>query len=251
MKEINNLILRLTTFLDQLESQLDERHRLKDILKLEPSSNDNYEVITQLSKIVKSLGYLQDDIINQEITNELVISKFKELHTKYEQLTGDLEDDSLNIEDYRFEAKPLPKVSKTVRFTDDQHEDNEDELRNQLMGTHQFKPFKDDPEEVGNLSNHQMFAKHQQQLLKQDEDLDILHGSVKIQRNMGLTINDEIENHLIMLNDLEQGVESSQLRLDSTSNRLKEFRTKVEENGSLVTIVTLTIILIVLLVVLN
>lgn len=54
-----------------------------------------------------------------------------------------------------------------------------------------------------------------------------------------------------MLNDLELGVERSQFMLNNATNKLKSFRQKCRENGSLVTIVVLTVILILLLVVLN
>lgn len=267
-------MLRIRLSLGQLESQLDERFRLINVLKLEPSSNDNYDLINQLLKIQKNLNYLQDDIINQSVTDDKVVNSFKSIINRYKTLIEPLEADTLiNIDEYKLIEKQLPSDkpvqdpvspkggAKSVRFKDDSEED----LRNELMGTRSFKPYRDEEHDnydqldtddastnsTDNLNNHQLFAKHQQELLNQDEDIDVLHDSVKIQKSMGLNINDEIDNHLIILNDLERGVDNSAINLTHTSNRLTDFRTKVQENGSLVTIVVLTVILIVLLIVLN
>ena len=68
---------------------------------------------------------------------------------------------------------------------------------------------------------------------------------------MSQDINHELDDQLIILNDLEQGVDLSLGRLNSANTRLRHFRTLMRENGSLVTICTLTVILILLLVILN
>ncbi|CAH6719693.1 syntaxin-8 [[Candida] jaroonii] len=249
-------LVTITNNLNSLEIIIDERLRLINILKLTPSSNDNFDLINQLGKITKLFKASDSDT-----------PKFKQLVNQYNDLLDQLNDDStINIEEYKYTIKK----NKNVRFKDDSND-----LRNELMGTTKFKSYKDDPEESDkvefndfkpnsnrysdfdgsqfnqDLSNQDLFGQNQQLLSKQDEDLDMLHDSVKIQKSMGLNINEEIDSHLIMLNDLENGVESSQLRLNSANNRLREFRRKFQENGSLITIVVLTIILILLLVVLN
>ena len=269
--ETKNLILRTKPLLNQLEAQLEERDRLVSVLKLDPSANDNYDLINHLNKITKNLGLIQLDL-HQEASNDKVIADFKVLVAKYEAMIESLDNDMyINNDDYKFTVDlPDPETTsdnggrasnngaavKSVRFKDESEED----LRNELMGTRSFKPYRDDDptvdgtsdgDSIDDLNNHQMFAKHQQQILDQDQDLDVLHDSVKLQKSMGQNINEEIDSHLIMLNDLERGVDNSQVRLTRTDNRLTDFRSKVQENGSLITIVTLTIILILLLVVLN
>lgn len=230
--------------LNLLEIIIDERLRLINILKLTPSTNDNFDLINQLAKLTKLFKASDNDT-----------PKFKQLVNQYNDLLDQLNDDStINIEEY----KHIIKKSKNVRFKDDTND-----LRNELMGTTKFKAYKDEPEESEpnqsnrhsdfepSESNQDLFSQNQQLISQQDEDLDMLHDSVKIQKSMGLNINEEIDSHLIMLNDLENGVDSSQLRLDGANNRLREYRRKFQENGSLITIVVLTIILILLLVVLN
>lgn len=87
--------------------------------------------------------------------------------------------------------------------------------------------------------------------MRQDQDLDTLHQLISRQFSMGQDINQELDDQLIILNDLEQGVDQSLSRLDLANRRIRTFRNLMRENGSLVTICTLSIILILLLVVLN
>lgn len=258
-KDIKSLINKTKVYLDQLDSVIEERDRLITVLKLVPSSNDNLDLINCLNKIIKSLNYVQDDIINvgnkASVTvdvYDLLVREYQQLKSRYGQLTNNLVDDVyVDINEYQFTTKELPELntpSKSVRFSDkvDQKEPTVEQ---------DFKPYRDDEEEsvasFESQSNPQMFAQHQQQMLSQDEDLGFLHNSVKRQHSMGLQINDEVDDHLIMLNDLEQGVDRSEFMLNNAANSLKRFRQKCRENGSLVTIIVLTVILIVLLVVLN
>lgn len=283
VNDTKNLMIRTKPLLAQVESLLEERDRLVTVLKLDPSSNDNYDLINQLNKVISNLSLIQLDIRkDMEGGSSGLINDFKALVKRYDTTIQPLEKDTyIDINDYRFqmdlgdnqqESRAGAGTSnannntqnngtvKSVRFKDESEED----LRNELMGTRSFKPYRDDEtqmdieadsssngDSIDDMNNHQMFAKHQQQLLDQDQDLDVLHDSVKLQKNMGQNINEEIDSHLIMLNDLESGVDNSQVRLTSTNNRLSDFRTKVQENGSLITIITLTVILILLLVVLN
>lgn len=247
---------RVNSLISQLESTIEERQQLIS-LKLDPSVNDNYDLINLISQIQNNiLGSIGLTPSKDTIT---VINRYNNL------LNTLSSDSSINIDEYYVNVpEDKPKEQKSVRFFDDNEETEDDDLRNELMGTRSFKPFRDDFEDdlestnsnntdgdSINLNNHQLFAQHQQQLLEQDSNLDILHDSVKIQKQMGMNINQEIDDHLILLSDLENGVDSSQRRLNTTANRLHDFRARVQENGSLVTIIVLTVILIILLVVLN
>lgn len=149
-----------------------------------------------------------------------------------------------------------------MRFKDNLIEDDPEDLaaRQQLMsGGTKFRPYTDaEDSETSSIassfdaqSNQQIFAQHQQQLLDQENDLGFLLDSVRRQHSMGLGINQEIDEHIILLNDLENGVDRAYTRLSQALNRLKSFQKLCKENGSMVTIILLTIILIVLLIVLN
>lgn len=254
--------------LKELESLLEERNNIYD-LDLTPSKNDNFELISLLLKTVKYFKFVTKDIdddINSD-EKENIGSELEELVLKYNSIYDELSEDSnLDVSEFKYSFTrsvtttttmsknvdiPFNNVHKSVRFKDTPDDNDASEL----MGTrHVFKPYKDDPDEQESseeLSNHQMFAQHQQTMMRQDQDLDTLHQLISRQFSMGQDINQELDDQLIILNDLEQGVDQSLSRLDLANRRIRTFRNLMRENGSLVTICTLSIILILLLVVLN
>lgn len=254
--------------LKELESLLEERNNIYD-LDLTPSKNDNFELISLLLKTVKYFKFVTKDIdddINSD-EKENIGSELEELVLKYNSIYDELSEDSnLDVSEFKYSFTrsvtttttmsknvdiPFNNVHKSVRFKDTPDDNDASEL----MGTrHVFKPYKDDPgeqESSEELSNHQMFAQHQQTMMRQDQDLDTLHQLISRQFSMGQDINQELDDQLIILNDLEQGVDQSLSRLDLANRRIRTFRNLMRENGSLVTICTLSIILILLLVVLN
>lgn len=195
----------------------------------------------------------------------------------YASNISQLSDDAyIDVSEYKFHPSEIPMPIaltpsngiKLVRFKDNLIEEDPVDLaaRQQLMnGASHFKPYTDSDDGQGGdstdtssiassfdaLSNQQIFAQHQQQILDQDNDLGFLLDSVRRQHQMGLNMNEELDEHIILLNDLESGVDRAYTRLGQAQNRLKNFQKLCKENGSLVTICVLTVILIVLLIVLN
>lgn len=263
-KSIRTQQAKIRSHIDQLSGLLEERSRLIDVLDLTPSQSDNLDLINLLAKIQTELKYQKQDIASG-FASEFA-GDFSLLVDSYSDLLAKLGlDPHVDTQEYVFhekvEEEPEPAGKKSVRFKDyDGNDDLDDteQLRNQLMGTSaNFRPYRDEPEDDRNsllsvdTSNQEMFAQHQQQLIEQDQSLDQLHGQIRVQHSMGVTINDELDEHLILLNDLERGVDNSSTRLGRASNNIRDFRRKVRENGSLATIIVLTVILILLLVVLN
>ena len=256
MNELNQALRKVDTQLGALELELDERLRLVLVLRLEPSANDNLDIISHVSRLAKQLSLLHDILVNG--TNQAAITEFQARLDRYQRCFDRLQSDTyIDVSEYALHFDPFPEVTavlastpKTVRFQDDP-----DTMRSELMGTKAFKPYRDDEEaSLGSFdpdTNQQLFAQHQQQILDQDLQLDTIHDSVRRQHAMGVSINDEVDDHLILLNDLELGVDASQIRLRRATDRLRKFRQACRENGSLVTIVVLTVTLILLLVVLN
>lgn len=254
---MNDLFRNVDTQLVALELELDERLRLVTVLQLEPSQADNLDIISHISRVATQLQQAYNDIMGTNI-DQAAADGFKLRYDRYQKNYSRLASDTfVDVSEYALNLDPLPAPSftvpstaKSVRFQDDP-----DTLRSELMGTRAYKPYKDDEEaSLGSFdqtSNQQLFAQHQQQLLDQDSQLDTIHDSVRRQHAMGLSINEEVDDQLILLNDLELGVDSSHLRLRRATDRLRDFRQACRENGSLVTIVVLTVILILLLVVLN
>lgn len=264
-KDIKALFAKTRSLIDQLLSTLEERERLTEVLKLTPSLADNLDLINLLAKIKNGLQYLHLDISSGHA--DAFADQFSALVDSYTiQLEALDKDEYVDAREYKYLEKitkpeaPDLTTKKLVRFKD--YNTDEDNMRSQLMGTSgQIKPYRDDPEDALEADSHsllsvdttdrEMFAQHQQMLLQQDQSLDALHESIKVQHAMGRDVNQELDEHLILLNDLERGVDDSSSRLGRASVRLKDFRTRVRENGSLVTIIVLSVILILLLVVLS
>ncbi|WLF76536.1 hypothetical protein PVL30_000238 [Lodderomyces elongisporus] len=160
--------------------------------------------------------------------------------------------------------------SKSVRFKDTPEVEDTGSVPPMLsaqstsssLGMTPYTPYADNPidaeaeaesdsNSTTDRSNLQMFAEHQQTMMRQDQDLEVLHQSISHQNRMGRDIDQELDEHMIILNDLESGVDNSELRLHRATRRLNNFRRMARENGSLVTIITLSVILILLLIVLN
>lgn len=188
------------------------------------------------------------------------MARFHDVVAQYKAASDRLARDLyIDVSEYRFEPAPLPPrhvtEAKVVRFKDNLVEEAPEDARRQLMPYTDTEPGARDDVLVASSfdaqSNQQMFAQHQQQLLQQEDDLGVLHLSVSRQHQMGVDIHQEVDEHVILLGDLELGVDRAYTRLSRALSRLRGFRRACRENGSMVTIVVLTVILLVLLVVLN
>lgn len=263
-KSYASQLAKTKLYLDELDALLEERTRLTDVLNLAPSQQENSDLIASLGRINSSLQYLHTDL-SKENGQQEAIEKFNKYVDEYSEKLAQMEKDPyVSIQEYAFTDKVDATNKKLVRFSD--YDTDGEELRSQLMGTaSNYKPYRDDDVEEENegmdsdrntlasvnSTNHELFAAQQQRMVEQDQSLDALHDLVRIQHNMGLGIHDELDEHLLVLNDLENGVDRSTSRLLRATNRVVRFRAMARENGSLVTIVVLTVILILLLVVLN
>lgn len=229
----------------QLAEVADERSRLRS-LELTPLARDNADLESLALETQKALLQLLQDAGENPDAAAGVAAVAEE----YAGVLKALESDpAVDVGQFAFKVEFTPK--KTVRFQDNP---DDAEMRSQLMGTAQFRPYTDDDENTllsVDTTNQTLFAQSQQLLMAQDEDLGQLHQLIKIQHAMGLDMNEELDNHLVLLNDLERGVDGSSSRLRRANAGIRSFRRKVQENGSLVTIVVLTVILVLLLVVLN
>lgn len=73
LQDIDRSLKRIQIFLDELESQVEERERIISVLQLEPSFNDNLDLINQLEKLLRIMGYFEEDFtreINSGISKE-------------------------------------------------------------------------------------------------------------------------------------------------------------------------------------
>jgi syntaxin 8 len=141
-----------------------------------------------------------------------------------------------------------------VRFTDDPSTTSlsaEDAARQQLF------PYRDEPTsdpdtpDQTSLDNQQIHAYHSQVIADQDEQLDRLGASIGRQRELSMQIGDELDGQVLLLDDVEEGVDRHQAQFQRARGRLDRFSRKARDNWSLTVIVVLIVILVLLIVILK
>lgn len=138
-------------------------------------------------------------------------------------------------------------ASKSVRFSDND-DDDDDANRASLF------PYRDDPPDdaspnLAHLDNQQIHAYHDRVIADQDSQLDQLGQSISRQRELSMQIGDELDGQVMLLDDVEEGVDRHAAQFVRARGRLDRFSRKARENWSLTVIVVLIIILVLLIVI--
>lgn len=144
-------------------------------------------------------------------------------------------------------AQQKPPAKKAVRFTDAATDDN-DADRAALF------PYRDDPDDEEaqdqtDLSNQQIHDYHRQVIRDQDDQLDRLGESIGRQRELSIQIGDELEGHVMLLDDVDESVDRHQSQLDRAGRRLAKVGRRARENWSMTLIVVLIVILVLLIII--
>jgi syntaxin 8 len=137
-----------------------------------------------------------------------------------------------------------------VRFTDDPSSTSDDANRAALF------PYRDDPASdpeappnQDHLDNQQIHEYHSQVIRDQDDQLDALGASIGRQRELSMQIGDELDGQVMLLDDVEEGVDRHAAQFRRARGRLDRFSRKAKENWSLTVIVVLIIILVFLIII--
>ncbi|KAK3372751.1 hypothetical protein B0T24DRAFT_593023 [Lasiosphaeria ovina] len=180
-----------------------------------------------------------------------------------------LASDFAHAQSTRGHKKTASGATKTVRFSDAAPRDLEAQLPPLLSdgGRDALFRYRDDPAaaadtagyrdrieagEDGNaMSNVQVHAYHQQILAEQDAQLDALGASIGRQRELSMQIGDELDNHVMMLDESERVVDRHQSTLDRARRQVGRIARGASESRQMVAIVVLIIILVLLIAVLK
>ena len=146
---------------------------------------------------------------------------------------------------------------KSVRFSDTPRDlEAQDDDPNAAA----LFPYRDEPDaspayrdraEAENMSNVQVHAYHRQILEEQDAQLDALGESISRQRELSMQIGDELDSHVMMLDESERQVDRHQSRLDRARRQVGKLARGVGESKQMITIIVLILILVFLIVVLK
>ncbi|OAK94415.1 hypothetical protein IQ06DRAFT_286432 [Phaeosphaeriaceae sp. SRC1lsM3a] len=150
--------------------------------------------------------------------------------------------------DFASAQKKPRQSSKSVRFTDDPSSSDHDPNRASLF------PYRDEPDpdaapDHSALDNQQIHAYHSQVIADQDEQLDQLGASIGRQRELSMQIGDELDGQVVLLDEVEEGVDRHTAQFRRARGRLDRFSRKARENWSLTVIVVLIVVLLLLIVI--
>lgn len=177
-------------------------------------------------------------------------SQFSSSNTTTSPTLTQPNDPSLSADFAAAKSKPR-NVSKSVRFTDN-GDTNNDTNRAALFNA----PYRDDPAhdvdaspDQSHLDNQQIHEYHSQVLREQDDQLDTLSASIGRQRELSMQIGDELDGQVLLLDEVEEGVDRHDAQFRRAKGRLDRFSRKARENWSLTVIVALIIILVLLIII--
>ena len=143
------------------------------------------------------------------------------------------------------------QASKSVRFTDNAAASSPPDPERAALF-----PYRDDPDDAGppdhrELDNQQIHTYHAQVMREQDAQLDRLGESIGRQRELSMQIGDELDGQVLLLDEVEEGVDRHQGQFRRARGRLERVGRKARDNWSLTAIVVLIMVLMLLIVVLK
>ncbi|CCD26418.1 syntaxin NDAI_0H02440 [Naumovozyma dairenensis CBS 421] len=257
LKTVLNRILDIFNSLDHVANEDD----MNDFTKFIKIYNN------LLNRIPKEMD-LQNGIENNN--SNTIDTSLYEFNKQLKLEEEEEEEEEKTISPLKSSINDGPVIKKKVRLNDEitykeytpytdnpDHDDDDDDdagNRNKLMGnatdTTSSNNTKDDLQSYM-VSNEEIFARQQQQLMEQDSHLDTLSGSVQRTHGISLDINNElVSQNNEVLNDLENLIENGGRNLDRAKRRLEIFEKTARDNGPCSIIVLLILILFFLLIVL-
>lgn len=251
VRDLNDEYSRLDE-LDSEEMKLEFVPLLQEIqqvfIRIDDDLKDNLkEYLKQKSALqgfLKDSRNLHDELVSGGVFTKQEISQYtvEPLKCFNQELEAQGSSSSLSV-----------KAKKSVRFKDGLIDPPSSSSFDPSLDLLKLNLFQTDNESVistltDDLSNRELFIQNQQQILQQDSMLEDLSASVRTQYSMGTTINEELDDHMIILNDLEQMIEGTGAKLDRGMRRVGIVNTKIRELGPCYIIAVLLIILILLLI---
>ncbi|XPS75353.1 hypothetical protein M3J09_007449 [Ascochyta lentis] len=248
---------------DHIKLSLLERQRAVS-LNL-PSHTQDSQISRSLEQLRSGIESLESQV--EDTSDESITSQLPRLRTQLAELSAQFpptstststtsptltqpNDPSLSADFAAAKSKPR-HASKSVRFTDNDNDDA-DPNRSALFNA----PYRDDPThdpeappDHTHLDNQQIHAYHSQVLREQDDQLDTLSASIGRQRELSMQIGDELDGQVMLLDEVEEGVDRHDAQFRRARGRLDRFSRKARENWSLTLIIVLIVILVLLIVI--
>ncbi|KAG5642262.1 hypothetical protein DXG03_003339 [Asterophora parasitica] len=251
-------LAKLTSISTLTLSLLLERQRLYALPSFSTASDPNAKLPSlHLPQITRNLKRLRSGILELEAKegrSEAVVL----LRSQYERMRGMLGDDSGVVESLEPEQEqeqeqdqpssgpsstsPSPPPPLSLAPTPPP-------LRAPTKETEPvYSPYTDDPE-AGHHAPGIMLQTQRRMMDEQDEHLDRLSHSITRQHHISLQINDELDVHTGLLEELDTDLDRTGTRLSGARRRLDQVARGAKNNGSTVTIGLLIFVLLILIII--
>ncbi|KIM43594.1 hypothetical protein M413DRAFT_443509 [Hebeloma cylindrosporum] len=200
-------------------------------------------------QIKRNLGQLRVGIIALEAKEGSTAEAAKLLRNQYDRMRAMLWEEEreeipgLEVEERSPSISPEPEPVLPPGPTHN--------ARDSLLSQPTFAPYTDDPEQgFGVEPPEPATMLHTQKFIMQEQDqhLDNLSHSINRQHHISLQINDELDVHHGLLQDLDADVDRTQSRLGKARKKLDRVAKGVKNNGSVVAIGVLIFILLILII---
>ncbi|KAI9454197.1 syntaxin-like protein [Russula earlei] len=226
-------LAKLTALSTQTLSLLLERQRLQSV---EATGDTNRSL--HLPQVTRNLAQLRSGILELESTGDHseAVALLRNQHVRMRDMVGS---DAV--------IEPLPNPEPTP--LQEGRPPSSEMLQNTWPAASKqvFTPYTDDPE----AGVDPIFVLREQQRLIDDQDahLDTLSRSITRQHDLSMQINDELETHTGLLEELDYDLDDTGNRLGRARQRLGRVASSAKEHGSALTIGLLILVLLVLIIV--
>ncbi|KIY52194.1 hypothetical protein FISHEDRAFT_35906 [Fistulina hepatica ATCC 64428] len=233
-------LAKLTSISTQTLSLLLERQRMQMLPSFSPSSDSSAPVSMATPQVIRNLSQLKDGILALE-ANEGPSEAVGLLRNQYQRMRGMLGPDVCSLAvSPRDQSEAASPAASTSSLKPIPPSPDSDDL---------YTPYTDDPDydqDPGILLQTQRTM-----MDEQDVHLDRLSKSINRQRDLSMEINDELDVHTGLLQELDTDIERASTRLTDARRRLDYFARGAKENGSAIAIAVLIFILLILIIVLK
>ncbi|KAG9199785.1 hypothetical protein G6514_007898 [Epicoccum nigrum] len=243
---------------DHVKLSLLERQRAVS-LGLPSHSQDSQisRSLEQLRAGIESLESQTEDTADESITSQLprLRAQLSDLSAQFSSASPASTSPTLThpndpalSADFAAAASKPRHASKNVRFRDNDDADAAQD-RSALFN----QPYRDEdpelPPDQSHLDNQQIHEYHSAVLRDQDDQLDTLSASIGRQRELSMQIGDELDGQVLLLDEVEEGVDRHEAQFRRARGRLDRFSRKARENWSLTVIIVLIVVLVLLIVI--
>ncbi|KAF8908102.1 hypothetical protein CPB84DRAFT_1959298 [Gymnopilus junonius] len=244
-------LAKLTAVSTKTLSLLLERQRLQTLPSFSADSSSGGSSL-HYPQIKKNLNQLREGILAMEMQEGASSEAAKLLRNQYDRMRGMLwEEERAEIPSIDNDSPSSSSRSPSPDPIKQPIPTRPNAARDSLLSNPTFAPYTDDPEQgfgveppdTGTMLHTQQFI-----MQEQDQHLDRLSHSITRQHNISVQINEELDVHHGLLQELDAEVDRTEGRLGRARRKLDRVAKGAKENGSVVAIGVLIFILLVLII---